>query len=325
MPALRGRLGTFAGLAVSAVLLWYALHGIDTHKLLQALREIDFVSVLVCGAMVALGILVRSVRWRLIAAQAPATHASFFRATQLGVLSNLVFPGRLGEVVRIVALKQSMRLTLPLPLASALIDRMVDVLVLGACALPLLAWFPVSAVLEGWLSIFAIVALIMLALLALLGSNWGWGDRLIAWIARRLSKRWPVEPELFFLQVRLELQTMSRQWLRWKLLVVSLLVLCLDCGVFVALLQAFHQTLPLSAPLVLWVFLSAGSALPSAPGYVGVYQVAAVWALSMFNVPPETAVALATVLQLVSLATALLLAGPGALRWLRRSFARGIN
>jgi len=63
---------------------------------------------------------------------------------------------------------------------------------------------------------------------------------------------------------------------------------------------------------LLWVCLAAGSALPSAPGYVGVYQVASVWALGVFAVSPATAVALVTVLQLSTLLVAIAMAGPGA-------------
>ena len=51
--------------------------------------------------------------------------------------------------------------------------------------------------------------------------------------------------------------------------------------------------------------LAASSALPSAPGYVGVYQLAAVWSLSSYNVPSYQAIAAAFVLQIVALAVSI--------------------
>ncbi len=66
--------------------------------------------------------------------------------------------------------------------------------------------------------------------------------------------------------------------------------------------------LPLEAPLLLWVSLAAGSALPSAPGFVGIYQLAAVWSLATYGVPAHMAVAVAFVLQGVTLLVSLMAA-----------------
>jgi hypothetical protein len=73
-------------------------------------------------------------------------------------------------------------------------------------------------------------------------------------------------------------------WLSIELILLAILILCADCGGIAAVLQAFNLSLPFEAPLLLLVFLAAGSALPSAPSYVGVYQVASVWALSIYSV-----------------------------------------
>lgn len=74
--------------------------------------------------------------------------------------------------------------------------------------------------------------------------------------------------------------------------------------------MALHLSLPIEAPLLLWVFLAASSALPSAPGYVGVYQVAAIFALSFYGVKASPAVAVALVLQAATLVVAILMALP---------------
>ena len=107
-----------------------------------------------------------------------------------------------------------------------------------------------------------------------------------------------------------------------KLLLLATLILGTDYAAIAVLLHAFNLSLPLAAPLLLWVCLAAGSALPSAPGYVGVYQAASVWALGVFAVSPATAVALVTVLQLSTLLVAIAMAGPGAIEILRHARAR---
>ncbi len=108
-------------------------------------------------------------------------------------------------------------------------------------------------------------------------------------------------------------------WLSVRFLLIVLLIMTLDYAAFTLLLYAFQLHISPEAPLFLWVFLAAGSALPSAPGYLGVYQVAAVWALSLFAVPAPTAVAIATTLQLIMLVVSLLMTGTGAWNMCRRA------
>jgi uncharacterized membrane protein YbhN (UPF0104 family) len=127
-----------------------------------------------------------------------------------------------------------------------------------------------------------------------------------------------LRPEVFLAELRDEFRRLLASWLSIELVFLAALILCADYGAIAALIHAFDLSLPVEAPLVLWVFLAAGSALPSAPGYVGVYQAAAVWALSLFSVSAPTAVAVATVLQITTFAVALVLAGPGVAIALKR-------
>ena len=146
----------------------------------------------------------------------------------------------------------------------------------------------------------------------------GIGEALIVRLAKRWLQRWPLQPEIFLAQLREEFRRLLGSWPGIRLVLLAALILCVDYGALAALLQAFDLSLPVEAPLLLWVFLAAGSALPSAPGYVGVYQVAAVWALSLFAVSAPTAVAIATVLQITTLAVAIVMAGPGAMGIFKR-------
>jgi len=173
--------------------------------------------------------------------------------------------------------------------------------------------------LRGLLSSLAIVCCLVAAALAIYARSAGAGDAFVSRLAGRWLRRWPLNPEAFLAELRTEFGRVFHGWFSVELVILAALILCADYGAVAALLFAFKLTLPLEAPLLLWVFLAAGSALPSAPGYVGVYQVAAVWALAVFSVPASTAVAIATILQISSLAVALLMAGPGAVGAFKRA------
>jgi len=130
-----------------------------------------------------------------------------------------------------------------------------------------------------------------------------------AWL-RRLLRRWALKPEVFLSEFFRELKMLAHGRLPINLLGVSVAIWCLDYLVVASVLIALNLALPFEAPLLLWVFLAAGSALPSAPGYVGVYQVAAIFALSIYGVEPSRAVATALVLQVTTLIAAILMAMP---------------
>jgi uncharacterized membrane protein YbhN (UPF0104 family) len=60
--------------------------------------------------------------------------------------------------------------------------------------------------------------------------------------------------------------------------------------------------MPLSVAMLLIVALSLSSALPSAPGYVGVYQFVAVTMLKPFGISPSLAIAFMLVTQALNYA-----------------------
>jgi uncharacterized protein (TIRG00374 family) len=310
-----------SGFAVSGIFLWLALRQVDSNSLAEAFASVDFSFVLASAAALAAGLILRAVRWRVIAGAPVSAHSRFSRATNIGALSNMLLPGRAGEFVRIFTLARLSGTKLAGAVASAVIDRLIDVFVLIASALALYFFLPLSAVLDRWLIVMISGGVIAVAGLLVLGGSMGAWQALFARFAGRWLKRWNLRPEVFLTELRAEIKNLLSGWLSVELVVVALLILFADCAVTLTLLWAFRLTLPIVAALLLWVFLAAGSALPSAPGYVGVYQVAAVWALSFFAVPASSAVAIAVVLQVTTLVVAFLMAGPSFLGFLKSALA----
>ena len=308
-----------AGFVLSIFFLWLALRQVDGVSLRKAFATVNLLLVAFCASALSVGLLLRAVRWRVIAGFARTEQRNFSRATNLGALANLIFPGRAGEFVRVITLAKLSNSSLLGPLASALIDRLIDVFVLATCASILYWALPISALVGNWLAVFLVVGSVIGLLVVVFARSSGLGEALISRLAKRWLQRWPLEPDVFLAELRIEFRRLLGSWLSIELVFLATLILCADYAAIAALIQAFDLSLPVVAPLLLWVFLAAGSALPSAPGYVGVYQVAAVWALSFYAVSAPTAVAIATVLQLTTLAVAIALAGPEALGIFKRA------
>ncbi|MCG3168426.1 MAG: hypothetical protein POELPBGB_04232 [Bacteroidia bacterium] len=313
------------GFALSAFFLWLSLRDVDTKGLREAFASINYVSVLLCAVAVATGVLLRAERWRVIAGHPAAERGSFIRATSLGVMSNLVIPGRAGEFIRVVVLAKFIRSSLAGPLASALIDRLADLFVLLASAATLYAVSPIEEILDQWLISLFVVASGILLMVFVYAKSSGGGAAMAAGIAGRWLRRWPIQPQVFMAELHAEFRRLVGGWQNIKLTFLMILVLGADYCVVSTLLWGFDLSLPIEAPLLLWVFLAAGSALPSAPGYVGIYQVAAIWALSLYSVTASIAFALASVLQLIVIVVAFTMAGLAAREAIRSQFLRHSN
>lgn len=299
---------------LSAFFLWLALRQVDAQGLKQAFFSIKFVPALLCAMALLAGIVLRAIRWRVIAGFPLVEQRNFSYATNLGVLANLLLPARVGELVRVATLVKLSRSTLPGPLASALIDRLVDVFVLLASALVVYQLSPISAILGKWLTVLLVVGSVIVLLMIMYARSSGIGEVLIAKVTGRALRAWQLQPEVFLAELRAEFRRLLGGWLNLKVVGLALLILCVDYGAIATLLIAFGLSLPPEAPLLLWVCLAAGSALPSAPGYVGIYQVAAIWSLSGFSVLPSVSVAIAATLQVITLAVVLAVAVVG---WIR--------
>jgi uncharacterized membrane protein YbhN (UPF0104 family) len=85
--------------------------------------------------------------------------------------------------------------------------------------------------------------------------------------------------------------------------------------------RAFHFEVSFSVALLLLTGLGLGSALPSTPGYVGIYQFVGVTVLTPFGVSRDSALAYTLVMQALGYVVVLLLALPGVIEMQRQGFS----
>lgn len=313
------RTSILAGFSLSGLFLWLALRRVDMGELVRTFASIELAPVLLSAGALSGGMALRALRWRLIAGFPRSRHVLFSRATYLGLLVNVLFPGRVGEFVRVVTLARLSGSTLALPLASTMIDRLVDVIVLIACASGLYLILPLDRVLESWLGYLLAGTAGLAAGLVFFVKGAGLWERGISALTERWLKRWRMRPDVFLGELRQELHGLLRGMIGIEVAAVATAILASDYLAIAALFLAFAVPLSPAAPLLVLVFLAVGSALPSAPGYVGIYQAATIIAFAFFVQPAESAIALATVLQLLTLAIALLMNGRGAISLVRQA------
>jgi uncharacterized protein (TIRG00374 family) len=119
------------GILVSAFFLWLALRGLDLARFLEALRDADYIW-LVPGVLVYFAaVWARTWRWHyMLRALKPVPVRRLFPTVTISYMGNNIFPARAGEVLRAYVLKRDEGVSMSASLATILVERIFDGLVM---------------------------------------------------------------------------------------------------------------------------------------------------------------------------------------------------
>jgi len=287
------------GFVLSGVLLWLALRNVELREVGTVLRGANGPLFLLSAAVSTLIFPLRARRWQSILAPVagPLPFGPLWRSTAIGMMVNNVVPARAGEVARAFALTREIpHVPFTTSLASLAVDRIFDAIVLlalmfGAMFSPA---FPAGARLAGMtvqqfasVGMTGVVGLLAVCWLAVLMPT-----RVIAivrTVARRVLPRFEArlvaiaEQGLGGLAV-LRDGTRFLAVLWWAVVHWLVHALALWIGFVAVGVEA-----PLSTALFLQGVLGFAVALPSSPGFVGVFELAAVTGLGVYGVPESLA------------------------------------
>lgn len=282
------------GIALSALLLWWTLRGQDLAAVWGVLAHSN-VWLFALGTIAATCIFpLRARRWQPIlepvAGRIP--FSPLWRSTAIGMMVNNVLPLRAGEVARALALsRQVPRVKLPTALSSLAVDRLFDAIVLftmmfGAMLDPA---FPSGARIRGvTVPQLAATGLAMMAVL-LVGCyavvlQPARMRALVHAVVHRVIPRFEMPIVTFFDHIVDGLAVLRdpRRFVA-VLLWTTAHWLMHPIGLYLCF-RAVGLTVPFSAALFLQGILALGVAIPSSPGFVGVFETAAVLGLGVYGV-----------------------------------------
>jgi len=316
------------GVGVTALSIWYTLRGVPLDEVALHVRRADWL-LLVAGALPSnvLGLYLRALRWRhLTDPIRPIATGPLFRATSIGFMANNIYPARAGEFVRAWYLGRETGADAAALLATVILERVIDT----AAFLPILAG--VAAIVgtnspalrrafEVGVPILIVAALLPLLLVVALRLS----PDFVIGLSRVVGG--PFLPG----RVRARGEELLRRFadglgslsggkhLLWIAvhsfsiwMVVS--VVPFFVGLYAVGIDLGSTTRNLEAAYAMLAFVGLAVALPSVPGFFGLYHGGCTMALAIFGVPKDQAVALGTVLHL-TFWTSVTLVGLLALRY----------
>lgn len=300
------------GFAISAAFLVYFFRGVSWSDLAQVFRTADLAWVAPAVALNLATYPIRAYRWGFLLPRTPeGTFRNRLTSTAIGFMASSIFPARAGELVRAVLHAGQARLPVGTTLASLILERLFDlVVVLGALVVVLVA-LPTSgsgaaagSSLQMAKNVGAVFGVAVVGLVGFLVALRLWTTPLLALVDRLLG----VFPE----GLRLKIAGLVRSIVDGLMvlssfgqvvLVMGLSLVHWGVAIFSAWVasQALHLNMNWLGALLLFVFTSLSVALPQAPGFIGVYQVAAATSLTLMGAPDGPAKGFALLIWAVSI------------------------
>jgi len=298
----RSRWIGWLSLLLAAIFLYLALRGVDWRAFLAVLQNVNYLLLPVALVWGSLTYLVRAARWRaLLAAEKKIPVLEVFWANMAGYLGNAVLPARAGELIRAGYLRRTTGMSFSFVFATGLVERLVDLvtlIILGSTSLAL----------AGALSVPMRLALTSVAMMAAIGLL---GILLLPFFGGRLERlvqalpflraTWKEKLAGFLAQFLIGLRAIVHLRRASLFLLLTAAIWLMDGLGAMLIGRLLHLPLSLAQAFVLISALGLSSAIPSTPGYVGVYQLAAKAVLVPFGFSAAAALAFILVVQALGL------------------------
>lgn len=294
------------GLAISVVFMYFALRNLKFDEFWQAMKSANYWWILPGIAVYFVAVWVRSWRWHyLLGPVKKIPTRVMFPVTCIGYMGNNIYPARAGEVLRAVVLKRREGVPISASLATVIVERIFDGVVMLAFVfvnLPALATLSSSD--SGFLG--------DIQSLALIGTGIFIGALVIFLLAAMFPKttirigQWFID-RLLPMRIREKTTGIMHKFLDGlaslrspinilMVFITSVVIWLLETVKYWFVMHAFSFTVSFFALMLLNGIANLATTIPSAPGYIGTWEAVTKAVLVAFGVSGSEGLAYAVVL-----------------------------
>ena len=305
------------GTLVSLVALYFALRNVPFYDLVNYIKTIDYIWILPSTAIVFLGFYLRTVRWQMIlATNQKVKFWTAYHPLMIGFAINCILPGRVGEIARPVILNQKKDIPFTVALATVATERVLDIctlIVLFGLVLAGIQPDPHVSMHFGGMELSRAtlenIAAGMLKLCVLLLGGIAFvsidqSRKMIHMIIDRITKKLSfLGPRLYAVIVKFSqlIKKIIENFALGFALIKKpkMLVFCLTTSIAIWIINGLSYfvfafgckgiELSFIEMFAMMVIICFFVALPSVPGYWGIWEAGGVFALSLFGVGPDQA------------------------------------
>jgi len=272
------------GISVSAFFIYLSFRRIQLAEIIYSLKKADYIWIIPNMAIVILTMIIRSVRWQYLLQNIKQFKMGrLFPSVMIGFMANNVLPARLGEFIRAYSLGVKSGESRSSIFATVVIERIFDSLALLAIFWSVILFVPFPpAVKKFGIVTLAINVILIIILVFLKQKGKKFIDRFMSFLSflpQRLSEKISHVltnfAEGLSIFDRAGILGIVTLWsvILWVITALSNYFIFMAFGIYPNVVASF----------ILLLFVAAGVMLPSAPGFVGVFQAAVVGAFMVMN------------------------------------------
>ena len=294
------------GIIISAVFLYFALRNQKIEEFWNAVKTANYWWIFPGIAVYFVGVWVRAWRWHYLLKPIKKVPTKvMFPVTCIGYMGNNIYPARAGEVLRAVVLKRKENVPISASLATIIVERIFDGVVMLAFVfvnLPELA--KVSAFDSGFVGSIPQLAIIGTAIflgaliIFLLAAMFPkFTARMGLWcIEHLMPQRIREKTSGIFMKFLDGLASLRSPINVLMVFLTSVLIWLLETVKYWFVMQAFTFKVSFFALMLLNGIANLATTIPSAPGYIGTWEAVTKAVLVAYAVPGAEALGYAVVL-----------------------------
>jgi uncharacterized protein (TIRG00374 family) len=280
------------GIAVSTVFLWLALRNLKLDEVMTYLRAANYGWLLPGIAVYFVGVGIRTWRWHYLLKPLKAVSVrKLFPVVVIGYMGNNIYPARAGELLRAYVLKRNEQVSVSASLATVIVERIFDGLVMLLfvfVALPTAPFLPddLRFFVVGGSIVFLGAMLVFLFLAA--------RPALAARLYNPLIDRWA--PHRFRDKLRgfIDRFMTGLAALRdvkhiFMIFFTSIVIWLLETVKYWFVMHAFNFEVSFFALMLMNGIVNLATTLPAAPGYIGTFDAPGIEVLVAFGIAREVA------------------------------------
>lgn len=286
------------GVLISILFIWLALRGLRLEEFWGAVQGANYIWLLPGVAVYFVGVWVRAWRWHyLLGPIKKIPTKTMFPITTIGYMGNNIYPARAGEVLRAVILKRREGVPVSASLATIIVERIFDGVVMLAFVflnLPELARLTGAsgfvgniqqvAVIGAGVFLGALAVFLLAAMFPLVTARvGGW------FINRFLPERLREKVGGILLRFLEGLASLRSPFNVLMVFFTSVIIWLLETGKYWLVMHAFPFEVSFFALMLMNGIVNLATTIPSAPGYIGTFDAPGIAVLTAYGVDQATA------------------------------------
>jgi glycosyltransferase 2 family protein len=271
----------WSGVFISALFLWLALRGLRLEDFWQAMLVANYWWLIPGVAVYFLGVWARAWRWHyLLHPVKPVPTQAMFPIVAIGYMGNNIYPARAGEVLRAVVLKRREGVPVSASLATIIVERIFDGVVMLAFVflnLPRLAEMTSDSGFVGNIQQVAVIGAAVFALalaVFLLAAMFPQPAAKVGlWAITHFTPPRFHEKLLGIAGKFLEgLASLRSPWNALMVFMTSVVIWLFETGKYWFVMHAFPFQVDFFTLMLMNGIVNLATTIPSAPGYVGTFD-----------------------------------------------------